>query len=117
MTEIDYTKLNEPDLLDEMGTDAMKWATAFCQINPDCGLDEGAMVTWFASAIMHALDTERGTIINGDHAQWLADRRKRRVKSAVSRVLRDPARSKKAMTAAGLDITGGPKRASIVGDD
>ena len=32
-------------------------------------------MVWFANAIMQTLDTERGTIINGEHAQYLLDRR------------------------------------------
>ncbi len=71
--EIDYTKLNEPDLLHECGTDASKWAEAFYQKNPDTNVEWDTMFGWFANAIMHALDTERGTIINGEHAQYLAD--------------------------------------------
>jgi len=69
----DYKKLNGPDLLHECDTDAMKWAEAFCQLNPDVNVDEDVMLGWFANAIMHTLDTERGTIINGEHAQYLAD--------------------------------------------
>ena len=72
---MDYTKLNGPDLLHEMGQDAAKWATAFCQIIPEGERDEEIMMVWFANAIMHTLDTERGTIINGEHAQYLLDRR------------------------------------------
>lgn len=76
---MDYRKLDGPDLLHEMGQDASKWAAAFCQIHPArCPdgrtIDEGLMIAWFANAIMHALDCERGTIINGEHAQYLADR-------------------------------------------
>ena len=71
---MDYTKLNGPDLLHEMGQDAAKWATAFCQIIPAAERDEDIMRAWFANAIMHTLDTERGTIINGEHAENLAQR-------------------------------------------
>jgi len=71
---MDYTKLNGPDLLHEMGQDASKWAAAFCQINPDINVDEDRMLGWFANAIMHALDTERGTIINGEHVEYLLSR-------------------------------------------
>ena len=71
---MNYTKLNDADLLHEMGQDAMKWAEAFCQKHPDANVNEGLMVSWFASAIMHALDTERGTITNGEYAQYLQDR-------------------------------------------
>ena len=69
----DYTKLNGPELLHECGTDATKWAAAFCQLNPEAKVDEHTLMGWFANAIMHTLDTERGTIINGEHAQHLLD--------------------------------------------
>jgi hypothetical protein len=71
---VDYKKLNGSDLLHEMGQDASKWAAAFCQMHPDANVDEDLMLGWFANAIMHALDTERGTIINGEHAEYLLSR-------------------------------------------
>ena len=71
---MDYTKLNGPDLLHEMGIDGDKWAEAFCQLNPDANVDEITMLGWFCSAIMHTLDTERGTVINGEHAEYLLSR-------------------------------------------
>ena len=73
MTEIDYTKMDGPQLLAAVGSDAMKWATAFCQHQPDCGIDESVMVTWFANAIMNDRDTRDGVIHNGDHMQYLID--------------------------------------------
>ncbi len=72
--KIDYTKLDGPDLLYEMGMDGSKWAKAFCQLNPDADVDESTMLGWFCNAIMHTLDTERGTIINGEHAEYLLSR-------------------------------------------
>jgi len=71
---MNYKNLNGPDLLHEMGQDASKWAAAFCQLHPDANIDEGLMITWFANAIMHTLDTERGTVINGEHAEYLLER-------------------------------------------
>lgn len=71
----DYTKLNGPDLLHEMGQDATKWAAAFCQIHPHEDADEEILMVWFSNAIMHTLDTERGTIINGEHAEYLLSRK------------------------------------------
>lgn len=61
--------------------DAQDWAAAFLKINPDCGLDEGLMIAWFANALMRGYDEasaravaldvrcERGCVlkkINGD---------------------------------------------------
>lgn len=69
----DYTKMDGPEMLHACGQDAQKWAAAFCQHNPDNNPGEDVMLGWFANAIMHTLDTEHGTIINGDHAQYLID--------------------------------------------
>ena len=71
---MNYRELNGPDLLHEMGQDATKWAEAFCQHTPKNQRDEGILMVWFANAIMHTLDTERGTIINGEHAECLLER-------------------------------------------
>jgi len=70
----DYTKLTDGDSLHrECGLDAKKWAEAFCQLNPTANVDEDTMLGWFANVIMWTLDTERGTIHNGDHMQYLMD--------------------------------------------
>lgn len=84
--KVDYTAMDGPTLLHTCGQDASKWAAAFCQYYPSAlsqvegregvvqGEDfESIMLGWFANAIMHTLDTERGTIINGEHAQYLLD--------------------------------------------
>ena len=73
---IDYTQLSGPDLIHECGQNAAKWAAAFQQIVVDAGrtVDEEVMMGWFANAIMHTLDMERGTIINGEHAEYLLSR-------------------------------------------
>lgn len=39
----------------------MAWAKLFCEQNPDCGLDEGVMVGWFANAMMAMHDHILGT--------------------------------------------------------
>lgn len=69
----DYTKLNGPELLHECGSSADKWATAFCQHNPELNADQHVLMGWFANAIMHSLDLSNGTIINGEHAEYLLD--------------------------------------------
>jgi hypothetical protein len=40
------------DMSIHTNADAMAWAKLFCEKNPDCGLDEGVMVGWFANAMM-----------------------------------------------------------------
>jgi len=66
---VDYTKFNGPDLLGELGLDGYKWAEAYCQHDSGADIDRAAV--WFCNAIMNALDIERGTIINGEHAAYL----------------------------------------------
>lgn len=71
---IDYTEMNGPDMIHACGQDATKWAEAFCQHNPEANVETDVMMGWFANAIMHALDMERGTIINGEHAEYLLEK-------------------------------------------
>ena len=68
---MDYTKLEGPELLHECGNNASKWAEAFCQHNTHVTWDQA--MPWFANAIMHSLDLERGTVINGEHAEYLLE--------------------------------------------
>ncbi len=70
---MNYRHLDGPALLHTMGRDASKWAAAFCELHPDANVDEDLMLGWFANAIMHALDLERGTVINGEHAEYLLE--------------------------------------------
>jgi hypothetical protein len=56
MSEPDYTKMGNGELLDALGDDAYKWATAFCQIKKKMGwspkdIDHSLMIAWFANAI------------------------------------------------------------------
>ena len=71
---VDYTKMSDGDMVHACGQDAGKWAAAFIQKNPGMDHMEDAMLGWFANAIMHSLDVERGTIINGEHAEYLLSR-------------------------------------------
>ena len=59
MSDPDFNKMSEPDLLDWLGDDAARWAKAFCHIKTNQGwdikdIDENLMTTWFANAIEHA---------------------------------------------------------------
>lgn len=57
--EIDYTKMTDGELVNELGDDASKWAAAFCQYADKKGIkgiEEGWMLAWFASAIEHSTD-------------------------------------------------------------
>ncbi len=36
--------------------DAQDWAKAFLKRNPDCGIDEGTIIAWFANALMRGYD-------------------------------------------------------------
>lgn len=67
----DLAKLSARALLPSpQDPDAMAWAKSFCAINPDCGLDEGVMVGWFANAMMamhdHLLNTRTGQLVERD---------------------------------------------------
>ena len=74
----DYTKLKDPDLLKECGTDAAKWAKAFCQITEknQCVIDEDLMIGWFANAIMNTHDqlTGRGPVVLPDGSAFVGGR-------------------------------------------
>ena len=54
--------MEDGELLDYMGMDAIKWASEFCKIARDKGynLDEEWMIGWFANAIMAGYDKGRG---------------------------------------------------------
>jgi len=69
----DYTKLNGPELLLACGDSGDKWATAFCQYNPDIEVDQHVLMGWFANAIEHSHDIRTCSILNGEHAQYLLD--------------------------------------------
>lgn len=69
----DYTKMDGPKLVNTCGSDAYKWADAFCQFNPEAKVDQEVLMGWFANAIMTSLDMNNGTVINGEHAQYLID--------------------------------------------
>jgi hypothetical protein len=60
---VDYMTMSGPELLQECGDDAVKWAAAFCQYAKHNGLevDEGWMISWFANAIETACDKRMGT--------------------------------------------------------
>lgn len=36
--------------------DAKDWAEHFLKINPNCGVDESALIGWFANALMRGYD-------------------------------------------------------------
>ena len=69
----DYTKLDGPALIHACGQDASKWVEALCQKHPHLAKDRDILFGWFANAIVHSLDVERGTVINGEHAEYLLE--------------------------------------------
>lgn len=66
------------ELVATRNTDAAEWAKSFCETFPDCNVDEGTMISWFANAIMTMHDKllYGNAPLNGDHAQFLIDREK-----------------------------------------
>ena len=69
----DYTKMDGPELIHACGQDATKWTEALCQKHPHLRPDADLLFGWFANAIVHSLDLERGTVINGEHAEYLLE--------------------------------------------
>lgn len=59
----DYMAMSGPEMLAACGSDASKWADAFCQAVRQGGPihDEGWVMGWFANAIMHSYDVMTGT--------------------------------------------------------
>ena len=72
---MDYTKFEGADLLHELNDDANKWATAFCQHNPDLAVDQHVLMGWFANAIERSWDYRTGAIHNGEHMAYELERR------------------------------------------
>ena len=61
----DYAALSGPGLLNELGTDARKWAAAFNRCAVDLGytpMPEGWVNSWFANAIMAAYDASEKAV-------------------------------------------------------
>ena len=54
--------------------DASKWADALIRHHPHLEPDRDILFGWFANAIVHSLDLERGTVINGEHAEYLMEK-------------------------------------------
>jgi len=74
MSAPDYTKMDAPKMLAELGTYGRKWAIAFCQ---HTGFSDVDLATaWFCNAIMAQYDADRGNPIqNGDHADYMSTKR------------------------------------------
>lgn len=64
-----YTDMSAGDMLKALGTDAQKWAEAFCGQFPDVPQD--AAFGWFANAMMNMWDVTNSEITHNDTA--LAD--------------------------------------------
>ena len=67
MTDYDMSIHSNPD--------AQVWAKFFCKQNPDCGLDEGTMIGWFANAMMAMHDHIKGVQVTvlPDGSAFIAD--------------------------------------------
>lgn len=71
----DYTKMSPGELVHELGADGKKYADAFLQFSPNCGIDHSNLLGWFCTAIMAGHDHAHGNPPqNGDHAEWLLER-------------------------------------------
>ena len=68
----DYTSVPEHLLAGKLGDNGAKWAAAFCQRFPDCGVDEGTMLGWFANAIEVSNDVRARSAGDGADYKGLA---------------------------------------------
>lgn len=70
-----YREMTDPEFLAAVGVDALKWAEAFCQLNPSANMDEGLMVSWFSNAMMAMHDHLRGgpTVLPDGSAFFVAE--------------------------------------------
>jgi hypothetical protein len=62
MDQPDYTAMDTPTMLTQLGDNASKWAAAFCQTAKKLGygeLDGGWVLDWFANAIEQSHDIRR----------------------------------------------------------
>lgn len=64
---VDYTVMTPGRMIEAMGTDAMRWAIAFCQMKDKMGwqtgnIDVDLMIGWFASAIQSMRDSKTSVI-------------------------------------------------------
>lgn len=57
LTTPNYAAMTSSDMYKALGSDAMKWAEAFCQFN--VGMDREMMTTWFSNAMMAMYDANR----------------------------------------------------------
>lgn len=65
--------MTDGEFLHTLGDDANKWADAFLERFPNCGIHQHTLMGWFANAIEHSYDVRTGRVHNGDHAQFLID--------------------------------------------
>lgn len=71
----DYTKMDGPTLLHELGMDGYKWLEAATQHGLFAPEQRDLALTWVCNMIMAGYDHARGNPpINGDHAAWLQER-------------------------------------------
>ena len=65
---------SDTDIIHECGQDAYKWADALVRKHPRFHGDFTLLFGWFANAIQHSLDIERGTVMNGEHLEYLIEK-------------------------------------------
>ena len=56
--------------------DAAAWTKFFRECNPNCNVEDDAMLGWFANALMAMHDhlMYKGAPLNGDHAEYLINK-------------------------------------------
>jgi hypothetical protein len=72
-----YRELSSGKMLEAVGDDAVKWADAFLEHNPDCRTDHDVLVGWFANAIENSTDVRRARLAQReDHAELVGSLRR-----------------------------------------
>lgn len=66
--------MTDYDMSIHTNPDAQVWAKFFMETHPDCGLDEGMMIAWFANAMMAMHDhlTGQGPVVLDDGSAFVA---------------------------------------------
>lgn len=59
-----YTDMSPPEMLEAVGTDASKWASAFCEQFP--AVPQDVAIGWFANAMMAMWDRTNSEITHDD---------------------------------------------------
>jgi hypothetical protein len=63
-----YAKMDGGEMISACGSDAMKWAEAFMELNPAANVELDVMIGWFANAMMTMWDVTNSNATHSDEA-------------------------------------------------